>query len=89
MNTTELVNAIAARTQESPATVERVLNGVREEVVNALRRGDKVTLNRFLHFSARQRAARVARNPRTGEAVDVPAKLRVAVRAASAMHDQL
>lgn len=89
MNTTELVKAVAERAQETPATVERVLNGIREEITNALRRGDKVTLNRFLHFSARQRAARMARNPRTGEEVEVPAKLRVAVRAASAMHDQL
>ena len=54
--------------------VERIVNAIFEEITNAMARGERVELRGFGAFSVQQRDARVGRNPRTGEAVDVDAK---------------
>ena len=51
--------------------IERIVSTIFDEISNALARGDRVELRGFGAFSVKQRAARVARNPRTGEAVRV------------------
>ncbi len=53
---------------------ERVVGTVFEEIAAALERGDRVELRGFGAFSVKQRAARIGRNPRTGETVNVAAK---------------
>ena len=55
--------------------VERIVNTVFEEITAALVDGDRVELRGFGAFSIKQRAARMGRNPRTGEAVQVDSKL--------------
>lgn len=54
--------------------VERVVNVVLDGMVGALSDGGRVELRGFGAFSVRSRPARAGRNPRTGEAVPVPAK---------------
>ena len=54
--------------------IERIVSTIFEEISGALARGDRVELRGFGAFSVKQRAARVARNPRTGEAVQVTEK---------------
>ena len=54
--------------------IERIVSTVFEEISAALARGDRVELRGFGAFSARARAARVGRNPRTGNEVRVPDK---------------
>ncbi|MFV2091449.1 MAG: integration host factor subunit beta [Hyphomicrobiales bacterium] len=54
--------------------VESVVNTVFEEISAALARGSRVELRGFGAFSVKQRPPRQGRNPRTGEAVSVPAK---------------
>ena len=54
--------------------VERIVSSVFDEITEALARGDRVELRGFGAFSVKQREARKGRNPRTGDAVDVPAK---------------
>ena len=54
--------------------VERIIGTVFEEISAALARGDRVELRGFGAFSVKRRPSRVGRNPRTGEAVDVPEK---------------
>jgi len=71
----ELIQIIA---DENPhlyqRDVERIVNTVFDEIVEAMSRGDRVELRGFGAFSVKNRDARVGRNPRTGEAVDVEAK---------------
>jgi integration host factor subunit beta len=55
--------------------VEAIVNCVLDEITAALARGDRVELRGFGAFTARQRRARVGRNPRTGEVVDVDSKV--------------
>ncbi|MGI8943160.1 MAG: integration host factor subunit beta [Qipengyuania sp.] len=54
--------------------VEQVVDIFFEEIAERLAEGGRVELRGFGAFSTRQREARKGRNPRTGEAVDVPAK---------------
>ncbi len=54
--------------------VERIVSTIFEEISAALARGERVELRGFGAFSVKQRAARVGRNPRTGEAVQVATK---------------
>jgi integration host factor subunit beta len=71
----ELIQKIA---DENPhlfqRDVERIVNTIFEEVIEAMARCDRVELRGFGAFSVKQRDARVGRNPRTGESVDVDEK---------------
>ena len=71
----ELLEAIAAENQDlRPEEVEQVVDIFFEEISARLADGGRVELRGFGTFSTRGRDARVGRNPRTGESVDVPAK---------------
>jgi DNA-binding protein HU-beta len=72
MNKTQLIDALAARIGDRRTAVTAV-DGMLETIVDTVRAGDSVTLTGFGVFEGRARAARVARNPRTGESVAVPA----------------
>ncbi len=54
--------------------VERIVTTIFEEITATLARGDRVELRGFGAFSVKKRGARIGRNPRTGEAVNVEAK---------------
>ncbi|MBO33876.1 MAG: integration host factor subunit beta [Rhodospirillaceae bacterium] len=54
--------------------VERIVTTIFDEIASALAEGDRVELRGFGAFSVKQRYARVGRNPRTGEVVNVAAK---------------
>lgn len=54
--------------------VERIVNAILDEITAALTRGDRVELRGFGAFSIKRREARLGRNPRTGEHVDVDQK---------------
>ncbi len=71
----ELIQLIA---EENPhlfqRDVERIVNTVFDEIIEAMARGDRVELRGFGAFSVKKRDARIGRNPRTGEAVEVEEK---------------
>jgi len=54
--------------------VERIVNTFFEEIIEAMARGERVELRGFGAFSVKSRDARVGRNPRTGETVEVDEK---------------
>lgn len=71
----ELIAKLAEENAEMrPREVERIVDVVFDEITEALERGDRVELRGFGAFSVRRRDARVGRNPRTGDAVDVQEK---------------
>ena len=73
MNKGELVDAMAESSGLSKADAERALNAFIESVQGAVARNDKVTLPGFGAFAQTARSARIGRNPRTGEPVQIPA----------------
>jgi DNA-binding protein HU-beta len=72
MNKTQLVDALAERLGDR-RTAAAAVEGLLETIVDKVRSGETVTLTGFGVFEGRARAARTARNPRTGETVAVPA----------------
>ncbi len=54
--------------------VEKIVNTIFEEIIEAMARGDRVELRGFGAFSVKKRDARTGRNPRTGTSVDVEEK---------------
>ena len=69
--------------------IERILSTVLEEIAAALARGDRVELRGFGAFSVRERAARLGRNPRTGEDVRVPDKVVPYFKTGKELRDRL
>ena len=74
MNKSELVAYIADKVGTTKADAERMVDAFMEAVTDTLKKEDAVTLTGFGAFSISHRKARVARNPRTGESVNVAAR---------------
>jgi integration host factor subunit beta len=71
----ELIQKIAATNQHLyHRDIERIVNVIFDEIVDALARGDRVELRGFGAFTVKHRAARIGRNPRTGTSVSVAEK---------------
>lgn len=69
--------------------VERIVNVIFDEIVEALARGDRVELRGFGAFTVKHRAARQGRNPRTGAAVPVNEKLVPFFKTGKELRDRL
>lgn len=65
---------IAEKTKLTPAQADKVLVALIETVKDAIAAGDRVQLVGFGTFEARNRAARIAHDPRTGEEIKIPAR---------------
>ena len=74
MTKAELIEKIAAKAKISKRAANIALDTFVENVTAALKRGDRVALVGFGTFSVAKRKARTARNPRTGETINVPAR---------------
>jgi DNA-binding protein HU-beta len=83
MNKAELVSAIAKRADVPASTVDSVIDGLREELVEAITRGEKVAVPGLLTVERSQRSARTGRNPQTGESIEIAAAHTVKVTAGS------
>ncbi len=73
MNKNELISAVAEKAGLSKKDAEKALNATIEAITAAVANGEKVQLIGFGTFELRERAAKQARNPRTGETMTVPA----------------
>lgn len=89
MNKTELVAAIAEKTELSKKNAEKALTAVLETVAETLAAGEKVQLVGFGTFETRDREARTAKNPRTLETVEVPACRVPAFKAGQGLKDKV
>jgi DNA-binding protein HU-beta len=73
MNKTELIAAAAQQSGITKKDAERVINAAIDTITAALMKGEKVQLSGFGIFEVKEREARVGRNPKTREAVRIPA----------------
>ena len=89
MNKTELVAAVAAKTELSKKNAEKAVAAVLETVAETLAAGEKVQLVGFGTFEIREREARTAKNPRTGETVAVAASRVPAFKAGQALKNKV
>jgi len=87
MNKGELIEAVAESAGLSRADATKAVDGVLDNVTKTLSRGDTVSLVGFGTFSVKNRAARMGRNPRTGEAIQIKASKVPGFKAGKALKD--
>ena len=87
MNKAELVAAVAEKTALSKKDSEKVVNAAFEAITEALVAGEKVQLVGFGSFETKERNARIGRNPRTKEEIEIPASRVPAFKAGKALKD--
>lgn len=85
----ELVDRIADKTGCKRILAKKILQGFLDEVIVELGRGNRLEFRDFGVFETRQRAARVAQNPKTLERVQVPAKRTVRFKVGRLMKQKL
>ncbi len=87
MNKAELVAAVAEKTALSKKDSEKAVNAAFEAITAALIGGDKVQLVGFGAFEVKERNARVGRNPKTKEEIQIPASRVPVFKAGKALKD--
>ncbi len=89
MNKTELVAAIAEKTELSKKDAEKAVKAFTDVVVEELKKGEKIQLVGFGTFEVSERAARTGRNPQTGAEMNIPASKSPKFKAGKAFKDVL
>lgn len=87
MNKTELVAAIAKKTELSKSKAEEALNALLETITASLKKGNEVKLIGFGTFKVSSRKAQLGRNPRTGEPLKIAASKQPKFTAGKALKD--
>ncbi|MEK7569329.1 MAG: HU family DNA-binding protein [Patescibacteria group bacterium] len=87
MNKQALADWVHGKLGGTKVQAEEVVDGVFDAITGALKKGEEVSVAGFGIFSVKQRAARTARNPKTGEQVKVAAKRVPKFRPAKGLKD--
>ena len=87
MNKAELINAVAAAADVSKKDAEAVITAAVDTITAALKEGEKVQLVGFGSYEVKKRAARTGRNPKTKEAIEIPASKVPVFKAGKALKD--
>jgi len=87
MNKQAIAEAVHAVIGGTKVQAEQAVDAVVDSIVNTLKKGEEVSIAGLGIFSVKARAARQARNPRTGETISVPAMKVPKFRAAKALKD--
>ncbi|MGG1664514.1 HU family DNA-binding protein [Brevibacillus sp. NRS-1366] len=73
MNKTELINAVAEKTEMTKKDATKAVDAVLDAITDTLKQGHPVRLIGFGNYEVRERAARKGRNPQTGEEIEIAA----------------
>ncbi len=87
MNKSELIAAIAAKTDLTKKDAEKALGAFIDTVTDQLKKGNKIQLVGFGTFEVSKRAARTGKNPQTGAEIKIPASKAPKFKAGKALKD--
>jgi DNA-binding protein HU-beta len=87
VNRRDLAKAIAVQSDVDLATVSRVLDGFTDVVTGVVSKGEPIMMTGFAKFAKVERAARMGRNPATGEQIRIKASKRARITPAKAFKD--
>ena len=87
MNKAAIADAVHGVLGGTKVQAEQAVETMINSIIDSLKKGEEVSIAGLGIFSVKQRAAREARNPRTGEAIQVPAMKVPKFRAAKALKD--
>jgi DNA-binding protein HU-beta len=89
MTKAELIESVASKVDLPRATAERAVNTLFDDIVVALRQGDKVNISGFGTFAVSTRKARTGRNPKTGESIEISESRAAKFKAGKSLKDSL
>ncbi|MGN0823659.1 MAG: HU family DNA-binding protein [Candidatus Coproplasma sp.] len=89
MNKTELVKVVAEKADLTQAVAADAVNAMVDAIVESLVEGNEVAILGFGSFKVADRPARTARNPQTGEMVEVPESKAVSFKVSKALKEKL
>ncbi len=89
MNKTELIAAVAEKTELTKKDSEKAVNAVFESIAESLEKEEKVVIVGFGTFEVRQRAERMGRNPSTKDVIKIPASKAPAFRAGKNLKERV
>ncbi|MHB0914036.1 MAG: HU family DNA-binding protein [Armatimonadota bacterium] len=89
MTKPELIDEVAARTGMKKKDAETSVNAVLDTITDTLGKQEQVSLVGFGTFDVRARAARMGRNPRTGEPIEIPASMACVFRPGRRMREAM
>jgi DNA-binding protein HU-beta len=89
MTKAELIDSISSKADLPKGTAERVVNTIFDDIVEALKKGDKVNVSGFGTFQVSNRKARTGRNPKTGEAIEISASRSAKFKPGKLLKDSL
>jgi DNA-binding protein HU-beta len=89
MTKAELIEALSNKLPLNKADAERAINIVLDDVIAALRQGERVNISGFGTFSVSTRQARTGRNPKTGESIEIGASRSAKFKPGKQLKDSL
>ena len=89
MNKAELIGAVSEKTGLSKKDSEKAINATFDTIGESLEAGEKVQLVGFGVFDIKERAARIGRNPKTKEPIEIPASRVPTFKAGKALKDSV
>ena len=89
MTKADLIDSVASKTELPKQRAEEVVNGVFDDIIAALKNGDKVNISGFGTFSVSNRKARVGRNPKTGETIQIASSRAAKFKAGKTLKESL
>ncbi|MEK7334217.1 MAG: HU family DNA-binding protein [Candidatus Binatota bacterium] len=89
MTKADLIDLVASKADIPKQKAEEIVNGVFDDIVAALKNGDKVNISGFGTFSVSERKARIGRNPKTGESIQIAASRAAKFKAGKTLKDSL
>lgn len=87
MNKSDLIKSIATKSGLTAEQATQALNGLTDTIADTLAKGEEVALVGFGTFRATNRKARTGRNPKTGEAIQIPASKSPTFKAGKTLKD--
>jgi DNA-binding protein HU-beta len=89
MTKADLIESVANKTELPKGIAERAVSAVFDDIVAALKVGDKVSISGFGTFAVSSRKARSGRNPKTGETIEIAASKSAKFKAGKTLKDSL
>ena len=89
MTKADLIDSLARRNEMPRPKAEELVNGVFDDLVTALKNGEKVNISGFGTFSVSQRKGRLGRNPKTGETIEIAPSRAAKFKAGKTLKDSL
>jgi DNA-binding protein HU-beta len=89
MTKADLIDALANKLGMGKTEAERAVNIVLDDIINALKQGERVNISGFGTFSVSARQARTGRNPKTGESIAISASRSAKFKPGKQLKDSL